>query len=446
VQEQPTEVSKQLESRPFTGLFGGAAPVDRRRTFLNLNGSIYAVHLTDKSIGSPTGPADPSAALVNQTTNYGGFGGAMDFSHVWSSASVGLNASDSLAYVSSLKDEGGEPWVNRWTTGGDASFNHDLSRRAKVHGAVAADYSPYYQQNLLTTPGGPPSIGDLPINAPGVDLIISKNPSVASTINGGVDYLLSPKSMLEFSYMLRRVDFLEHESDSNSDQLVKGLYRHQFNRYVGMHAGYGFRTAENGNTQGPIHEHDLDVGVDAGKGFELTRRTTFSFGTGSSVIVSQRVSAPEGDPDQTGVSSRLYATGNADLTHRWARSWSASVGANQSLHYEPGFTQPLLSDQVYASLGGLVTRRLDVSVRSDYTTGTVGFGTVNNGFSTAETTGTARFALTSRLATYAQGFYYHYSFENAVVLPSYLQRGLERYGVTVGLTTWIPLIGGQRHR
>lgn len=443
-QDQPNETSQHLQSRPFTGLFGGAAPVDPRRTFLNLNGSIYAVHLTDKSNGSITDPADPAAALVNATSNYGGVGGSMDFRHVWQSAGVGLNASDSVAYISSPPEEGGDQWINRWSTGGDASFNHDLSRRVKIHGAVAADYSPYYQQSLLT-PGSLPSVGDLPVNAPGLDLITAKNPSVASTVDGGLDYLLSPKSMLEFTYTLRRVDFLEHGSDSNSDQLVKGLYRHQFNRVVGMHAGYGFRTARNASEPEPIHEHDLDVGADAGKGFELTRRTTFSFGTGSSVIVSQRISAPEDNPAQTGASTRLFATGNADLTHRWARSWSTSVGANQSLHYEPGFTQPLLSDSVYAALGGLLTRRLDVSVRADYTTGTVGFGTIENGFSTASSTGTVRYALTSQLATYAQGFYYHYSFDSGVALPSYLQQGLERYGVTVGLTTWIPLIGGQRH-
>jgi len=100
---------------------------------------------------------------------------------------------------------------------------------------------------------------------------------------------------------------------------------------------------------------------------------------------------------------------------------------------------------VFGGFGGLLAPRVDFTVMTNYSTGSVGFGSANNGYNSSSATSTLRVALTRGLAAYAQGFYYRYSFESGVVLPTFLRPGLERYGATVGLTTWIPLIGGQRH-
>jgi hypothetical protein len=232
------------------------------------------------------------------------------------------------------------------------------------------------------------------------------------------------------------------------DQLAEGRYRFQVSKYVGLHAGYGYRTTAFGVETPPVREHLLDVGADAGKGFQLTRQTTFSFSLGSSVLVTENTNHQALPTSASDTRSRLFFNGYADLTRRWARSWSASLGAGQTVQYEPGFQQPLLNDEVYVGVGGLATPRFDLSARAAYNFGTVGFepSASNNGYSTWSASGLARYALNKRLAAYAQYFYYRYLFDNGITLPSYLGNSLNRYGFSVGLNTWIPLLKDGAHR
>ncbi len=430
------ESKAPLPSQPFTGLFGGAAPANRQQDSLDVTGSIFAVNLTQRAVGPAVDPT-----LVYGTSSYGGGGASLDYNHAWQHANVGLSGSDSLAYVSDLTDEQGGPWVNRWYVSGDASFDHRLSQRATANGGVVISYSPYYSQGLLSV-GNIPSLGP-PVSTPGLDFIVAKNPSITSNFNGGLSYNLTRHGSLQFQYTLTRSDFLTDDSLSLRDQNVLGRYVYQVNRYVDVRAGYGYRTSKTGSGE-PTHSHEIDAGANAGRGYQLSRRTTFSFNTGSTVFVSPPASGPGGGSGDT--TTQFAFIGNANLVQRWARSWSANVGGGQNVQYEPGFQGPILSQDVYAGFGGLITTRLDLQTQASYTTGKVGFASAGNGYASSSATSTLRFALTSRLALFGQGFYYRYSYESGVVLPTFLPPGLERYGASVGLTTWVPLLGGKRHR
>ncbi len=81
-----------------------------------------------------------------------------------------------------------------------------------------------------------------------------------------------------------------------------------------------------------------------------------------------------------------------------------------------------------------------------YTGGQVGFSGDDNGFATATAVANLRYAISSNLAAYTQYFYYHYLFQQGVTLPGYLQTNLDRQGVSVGLTAWLPLIGPRGRR
>ena len=65
---------------------------------------------------------------------------------------------------------------------------------------------------------------------------------------------------------------------------------------------------------------------------------------------------------------------------------------------------------------------------------------------TSSAVASLRFAITRHLAAYTQYFYYHYLFEQGVTLPGYLPPNLDRQGVSVGLTAWLPLIGSRGRR
>ena len=128
------------------------------------------------------------------------------------------------------------------------------------------------------------------------------------------------------------------------------------------------------------------------------------------------------------------------------RSWVARTGYRRGVSYELGFNRPVLTDTAIGNLSGLLTSRLDFNASASYTSGQVGFSGAENGFGAATTIASLRYALTRRLAAYAQYFYYHYLFDQGVALPSFLGRQLDRQGVSVGLTATVPLIGSRGRR
>jgi len=233
------------------------------------------------------------------------------------------------------------------------------------------------------------------------------------------------------------------EDPSSYEHAARVRYTYAFSRYAGFRAGYGQRYSRYGlEVDRPVRSHEVDVGVDGGYGrsYALARRTTFSFNTGSTIFV--RETAQSGSPDEEfDPETRLRLNGSADLVQGWARTWSARLGYTRGVEYEPGVRDPVLSDSASASVGGLLAPRVDFSAAASYRIGTVGFGDGENGFGAASATMSLRAAITANLAAYAQYFYYWYEFERDVALPTYIRRGLERQGVTVGLTVWTPLIG-----
>ncbi len=192
------------------------------------------------------------------------------------------------------------------------------------------------------------------------------------------------------------------------------------------------------------------MGVDAayGRSFALTRQTTFSFTTNSGVYadnsgVDADGSSDAGEQDSFDPRTRLIVGGSADLTHTMGRSWIAQTGYRRGVSYEAGFDRPLLSDTGLASLTGQITPRLDFRAYGYITSGSVGFSGSDNGYGTSSATATLQYAITRQLAAYTQYFYYHYLFQQGVTLPGYLQSNLDRQGVSVGLTAWLPLIGSR---
>ena len=432
--------SGMLSTQSFRGLFRGAAPGRGVGHTLDLSASAYGVHAE----GDTQGFVGTDDLLGDGSTRYGGSSLSLIYGRHWTEASIGAFGSGSLAYIPEHEDRGADPWVNRWSVGGDAAFSRALTRRVRARGHANVDYSPYFQQDLLSqalTPTvAPPLIG-----TPGLDFTLARDPSVRSVVEGSLSYLRSRRASLEGYYSLNRRDFVSSDTSSYYDQLVGGRYVYRLNRWVGLRAGYGLRTAKySGSDDDPIYSHEIDVGADGGYGrsFALARRTTFSFNTGSSLFVRERVDENSND-DQNAGGARLFVNGSADLVHAWALTWSANLGARRTVNYELGFREPLLSNGVYAGFGGLLAPRLDLTGTAAYTSGSVGFGSGENGFATSSATAALRLALTEWLAAYAQYFYYQYDFESGVTLPGFLQRGHDRRGVSVGLTTSFPLIGSR---
>lgn len=428
---------------PFRGLFGGAEPIGRQKHALNLSGSIFAAYSTN--IG-PSPTVNPLTETFDQDSRMAGGSGSVVYSRQWDAAQFGAQASGGQSWVAAYEDSG-DPWLTRWSAGVDGGFSKRVGSRTNFSASGSADYSPYLTYGTFGFLPG--TITGLPVDTPGLDHVQTRDPSVRSNAHAQVSWALTRTSSVEAYYSLTAQTFVSSDPQNfdRLDHTVGGRYRYQFGRYVGLRAGYGYQRSTLGGPDGtPWANHFIDLGVDAGYGrsYALTRRTTFAFSTDSGVFTNQRSStqSDEGfDPD-----TRLFVGGNASLTQTIGRTWSATAGYNRAVNYTVGFVEPMLSDSAYASLGGLFTTRLDFTATAHYTTGQVGFSGQQNGYGTSSANAVLRYAVTRNLAAYAQYFYYHYMFESGVTRPDYLKPQLDRQGVSVGLTAWLPLIGSRGRR
>jgi hypothetical protein len=75
--------------------------------------------------------------------------------------------------------------------------------------------------------------------------------------------------------------------------------------------------------------HNVQAGINYGRPLSISRRTSFSFSTGSAIAVRDDLSNPDAAPATT---ARL--TGNASLTHELGRTWTARAT------YRRGLTLP----------------------------------------------------------------------------------------------------------
>lgn len=430
-------------ARPFSGLFGGAEPASRRKHSLSLSGSLFGAYSTDIAPQSLDGEVDPHEASV-----LAGGTGSLDYSRYWSSASFGAQLEGSRSWIEAYQGTR-DPWVTRWNAGVDGTISHMLTRRTRIGAYGAALYSPYLTFGVNEFLPG--NIATLPGDIPGLDYALAKDPSVLTSAGATLAFALNRKSSFEAAYDVRDRSFVSSSQGQfdRLEQFIGGRYRYRFSRYAGLRAGYGVRrTAFDEPGSEPISSHIIDLGLDAGYGrsYALTRRTTFSFSTDSSVFVDETSGNGTRGDGSFDPRTRLFFGGTADLFHSMGRSWVARTGYRRGVSYEDGFDVPLLSDTAFGSLAGLITERLDFSASAHYTSGSVGFSGPDNRYDTSSAVAGLRYAMTRQLAAFAQYFYYHNSFQQNVVLPSHLRSQLDRQGVSVGLTAWLPLIGSRGRR
>lgn len=268
-------------------------------------------------------------------------------------------------------------------------------------------------------------LGDLEFGTNDFDVALRQVLRSASAAS--VTRAFGSRSSVSFNYAFRHTGFPDG-GPSLTTQRGGGQYDRQLTRSASLRLGYGYRQFTLAETNEATGVHDINVGINYQKALSFSRRTTLQFDTGSAVMNRQ---------DRT----YLRLTGSADLEHEIGRTWTALVAFRRGLRFIDGFTEPAFSNSVSAQVGGLVTRRLDVSANVAYVKGLNGVGDdgTNQRFSTYAGTLTIRYALSQLLAVYTQALRYHYVFGDDIVLPEGFERSIGRSGVRFGLTSNIPL-------
>jgi len=421
----------------FRGLFGGAEPLGARDQVFDFTASLFSSYVDEIE----TGDVEPLPGDWFQ-----GGSATLNFQKNWDRASLGAFAGAGVSYVDSLREAGEDPWLERWGVGARGSYSRPIARRTDFGVDGSVSYSPYFSFGMDggigggfgQIGGGFASGPDRVQGVPGLDYTVDRSPNVRSNGSAALVHNLTNRSSLEAFYGIQHLDFIDNVEGylDRVTQRAGGRFRYRINEWVGARAGYTYRWSLWGDGE-PTINHDIDVGVDGGYGreFQIARRTTFSFDTRSGVFVSDSFQ----DAETLDPRTRLFIGGTAALAHRWGRSWQADVRYDRSASYVDGLAEPVFSNRASATLRGVPLRRLDFIATAAYSHGDVGFTRSENGFATATATAQLRAALARNLAAFAQYFYYHYDFEQGVVLPGGVPRQLDRQGASFGLTYWLPL-------
>ena len=305
-----------------------------------------------------------------------------------------------------------------------AGLSAPLGRRVNFNASTQATYSPRFVFSVL------PVTSDVPFDQlPALDYGITARDTVAYQARGSLRFDLSPRSDISIGYAHGRFFDMDDQYGLQT-HMFSGQYTRTLTRYTRLNFGYSEHRGSYDLASAPERSvrrmRTIDAGINYSRPLSLSRRTTFSFGTGSTAF------------DRNG--RTVYnVIGNARLNHQLARFWTLGIGYSRRVGFIGGFDEPILADAVSAQVSGSLGRRVLLSAGAGYANGSVGL-TTQRPTDHRSIQGNVRADIPiarGRMSAFAHYFYYRYRFGESVNLPIGIDSELSRNGVRAGLTVAI---------
>jgi hypothetical protein len=262
--------------------------------------------------------------------------------------------------------------------------------------------------------------------------------TTSMTSNGSFSLAVSRRGSIEMHSSLMRSALAESSAQDLTSYSVGGGYRNGLTRNLGLHLDYTYRrgryfrpdvTTDVIGTARLI-VHDLNLGLDYQRPLSKSRRTMLAFSGGSTVLQGVTDAQP----------SEYSAIGDVTLTHQLTRTWKGQLAYERGLRFIEGFGLPVLSDRVFSTWGGRMSRRTSLSLSGGVALGKVNPLDVATAFHTYTAETTFYYAPTPRWAISVSGDYYSYTFGQAESFLGEMPRNRDRYGIRVGLTFTPPFL------
>jgi hypothetical protein len=422
----PLAAQSPRSERPYRGLFGGSGGEGDTSQSLTARGNL-GVGYDDSLLAASRGNSRPRPDDLNTPLSGGlsQFSGSLTYTLAFTGLSIDALAGTTARYYPSIERE--IVSRNHLRTAASVSLPAGFS----VSGMV--EYRPQSLASLF------PSISGVGLDGEGTDEAPVDSAFVTSS-----DHLLAYQGALNFSRDLSaRLKFAADYSYRRREELADiGGYRrtsgggqlsYRMSQSLTLRAGYHLSEAHYTASDLTTQRHLIDTGVDYHKSLSFSRRTTLGFGTGLTAVTE-----PSAD-GRASQDTRFRATGSAILNHEIGRSWTAAVIYARGAHFREDWPVPVFSDAVTATLGGLVTRRVQVQLSARSSAGRAGFSANDNGFSGSYATAVATFGMTHNTALGVQYLYYRHHFDRAdLVLPGYPD-SLDRHSVRAYVSVWAAL-------
>jgi hypothetical protein len=332
---------------------------------------------------------------------------------------INLNASigTSLRYYPSLAQK------TIQGTSGSLSLSVPLGTRAGLSLATNVSYQPYSFASLFPT--SVDSQG-FTTTAPNLDTAIDIESHASYEASLGLSYRLSQRTSLSGGANYRAASLGADASTGFRQQGGSASLTHNIGRGVNLRLGYAHFVSRYQSGR-EFTRQSIDAGVDYGRALSISRRTSLSFSTGTTMT------AADGD-------RQFRLTGGATLNHEIGRSWNAWVSYGRNVSIDENWLEPVMSDGLTVGLGGLLTRRVQFSVLANGALGTVGTDSNAPGFDTVNSQATLSVALARFVNLGVTYSYYHHSFDEGTVLPSFARPQMDRQSIRASVSLWAPLV------
>lgn len=424
-------------------VFGGAGRHDASRDSVTFSASAlggYDTNILAADSGSATGGNIPS----NDQTSSSFAGGSATLSWARPTRRVSYFGTASVDYRAYFDLTDFDVQAYATTLG----FSARLTRRSSLAFGGNAAVQPFYQYGLLQIP------------QPGQVVTPADGAAYAPDFQGARERALRYGAYINYQYQLsQRTSFVVNAarsgfgpvgSETSSATTLSQIgsttggarLTHQLTKDLGVRLGYGYSqfdslpVSADAGTEGRTQRfglHNIDVGLDYSRSFSFDRRTRFSFGTGTNVT---RSTVPEAEGGHAG---GVNLAGFAMLRRDFGRTWSSSLTYNRGTTLVEGFNDFGVFDSVSASVGGLLTDRLDFGTGLQYFTGKVGSSGERLGSLGAGAQ--VRFAVSRHIATFLGYTYSRFEIpedrQPEVTTGTY---DPQRQGVRFGVTVWMDLI------
>lgn len=413
------------ERRPYRGIF--APPGDDQSQTLVFNGSVFSGY--DENVASAlTGSRRGADRRLQGSGAYHGAQTGLTY-HLNPSArrvqfDVMGTAQASYYY-----------YTDKWNMvphyAGSARMNAPLGKGLSLDLGYAAVYAKNYRFLLFPDAMGVDTDGAFG-GDPDNELFRR------STLRHAGDISLSKKldtrSTLSLGYSARYVEFVDQDFAPYRRQTASINFDRRMTANATMNLGYGYTTGDSGVHTAEREVHHINAGVNYSRALSFSRRTSFSFSTGSGYIAREDVAT-----DAPSTPGRLRFLGSATLTHEMGRTWTASAAYVRRFVFREGFEAPFFTDGVTAQVAGFITRRLDATAQASWALaryqGREG-GQHRGTWAVAQ----LRYGLTPWLAAYARYVYYDYRFSDEIPLDAEFPALTDRQGVRAGLSLSVPLM------
>jgi hypothetical protein len=413
-------------ARPFRGLFGSSAN-PRNVHSLTLSSQLYGGWDSSVLADTPGSTVDPRGDSTSGPLAGANVG--LLYHYDGRRVDIGTNIDTSARYYPEQKD------LTSGAYYGGIGMNIELTRRTRLALNQTIGYQPFYQLSLFPTLEDP-TLGGVIVPS-NLDYVASRSSGWIYDSSISLDRQLGRRSNLSTFYRRSVSDF--DVSNANGAPAFDVNYQYGGFRFtrdiakgIALRVGYAYRTGNFANAEGgpddKAEAHEIDLGVNYARQLSFSRRTTFSFSTGSSLLEVQGT-------------RNFTVVGDAALRHQFGRNWMSSIAYNRNVGFITNFSGPVLSDSVSARLDGLFGQRWMLSINGGLSSGRVGYGSnedVLARYKTSTASTSLQYAFTANLASFVQYSYFYYDFPRSPDLP--VGGVFDRNSVRAGLSLSLPLL------